>query len=354
MTRPMPTIGLKNVSELILQEVYPMSTTGTTPPHWLHFIRRTFPSANMVVIEGRHPVLIDTGYGSDFAETERLLNEAGVPADRLMVAINSHYHSDHVGGNHGLQARYHVPVAAHRWEAAMVNQRDPQACSAVWLDQPIEPYTVDRPLSDGDEIPAGDTVLRVIHTPGHTLGHIALYLPEEQILLCGDAIHSDDVAWVSIYREGAGALERAIESLERLARLPVRWACSGHGPAIEDPAVAIQKGLGRYDRWRTQPENMGWHTCKRVFTYLLMFTGGMAAADIPAYLSGCAWYRDTALGVFHTDPAEFVAPLLSEMVRSGAAEWRDDRLVPSVPYVPPPLGWSAHIPWPADWPRASD
>ncbi|MGH2514405.1 MAG: MBL fold metallo-hydrolase, partial [Ktedonobacterales bacterium] len=222
--------------------------------------------------------------------------------------------------------------------------------SAVWLDQPIEPYTVDRQLSDGDEFPAGDTMLRVLHTPGHTLGHISLYLPENEILLCGDAIHRDDVPWISIYREGAGALERALESLERLMRLPIRWACSGHGPAIENPKAAIQTGLRRYERWLAQPENMGWHACKRVFTYGLMLTDGMAASDIPAYLTSCGWYRDITRGVFHADPAELVAPLLAEMVRSGAAEWRDDRLVPTVAYNAPPTGWAATVPWPADWP----
>lgn len=331
-----------------------MSDTNIAPPPWLRFIQRTFPSGNMVVITGRHPILFDTGFGSDFAETERLLYEAGVPPDRLTLAINSHYHSDHVGGNFGLQTRYGVPIAAHRWDAAMINHRDPEACSAVWLNQPIEPYTVTHPLSDGDELPAGDTIARVIHTTGHTLGHICLYLPKDQLLLCGDAIHRDDVAWISIYREGAGALERAMESLERLASLPVRWACSGHGPAIEHPAAAIETGLRRYERWLTHPENMGWHTCKRLFAYALMLTGGLAAPDIPAYLSGCGWYRDVALGIFHTEPAEFIAPLLAEMVRSGAAAWDGDRLVPTVPYTPPPSEWAAGIPWPADWPQIAN
>ena len=330
------------------------ASTDPAPPPWLRFIRRPFPSANMVLIEGRHPVLFDSGFGSDFAETERLLHEADVPPQRLTLVLNSHYHSDHVGGNFGFQIRYGVPIAAHRWEAAMINRRDPEACSAVWLDQPVEPYTVTRPLSDGDEIPAGDTVLRVLHTPGHTLGHISLYLPEEQILLCGDAVHRDDVPWISFYREGAGALERALESLQRLSRLPIRWACSGHGPAIEQPKVAIENGLRRFERWLTQPENMGWHTCKRVFTYGLMLTDGMAAGDIPAYLVRCGWYRDVALGVFHTDPAEFVAPLLAEMVRSGAAAWHGDRLVPNVPYTAPPEGWAAGIPVPAAWPPSAE
>lgn len=327
-----------------------MTTDSPMPPRWLHFIQRPFPSANMVVIAGRHPVLIDSGFGSDFAETERLLRAAGVPPEQLTLVVNSHYHCDHVGGNYGLQARYGVPIAAHRWEAAMVNRRDPEVCSAAWLDHPIEPYTVERALSDGDEIPAGDTVLRVVHTPGHTLGHISLYLPEDQILLCGDAIHGNDVPWISIYREGAGALERAIESLEHLARLPVRWACSGHGPAITHPAAAIEAGLRRYERWLAQPENMGWHACKRIFAYHLMLADGMAAADIPAYLLRCAWYHDMARGVFHADPVEFVALLLAEMTRSRAAAWRGDLLVATEAYVAPPAGWADQVPLPADWP----
>jgi hydroxyacylglutathione hydrolase len=106
------------------------------PPRWLRFVERLFPSSNMVVIAGDKPVLVNTGYGSDLARTEGLLAERGIgPAD-LSLVVNTHHHSDHVGGNAGLQGRHGAPVAAHRWEAEMVNSRDPEACSARWLDQP--------------------------------------------------------------------------------------------------------------------------------------------------------------------------------------------------------------------------
>jgi len=90
---------------------------------------------------------VDAGYGSDLARTEGLLAERGIgPAD-LSLVVNTH-HSDHVGGNAGLQGRHGAPVA-HRWEAEMVNRRDPEACSARWLNQPVEPYRVDVTLSEG-------------------------------------------------------------------------------------------------------------------------------------------------------------------------------------------------------------
>ncbi len=138
-------------------------------PEWLHFFERPFPSANMVLIRSTKPVLIDSGFGSDIEATEAMLRDAEVLPQTLTLIANTHYHCDHVGGNHALQQRYTIPIAAHRWDMAMVNQRDREACSAEWLNQPIESYQVNIALSDGDEIDAGNIKLQVIHTPGHTL-----------------------------------------------------------------------------------------------------------------------------------------------------------------------------------------
>jgi hydroxyacylglutathione hydrolase len=75
------------------------------PPNWLRFAERPFPSANTVVIAGSKPVLVDTGYGSDLRRTESLLVERGIDPAGLSLMVNTHYHSDHVGGNAGLQRR---------------------------------------------------------------------------------------------------------------------------------------------------------------------------------------------------------------------------------------------------------
>ena len=74
------------------------------------------------------------------------------------------------------------------WEAALVNKRDREACGAVWLDQPVESYRVNRTIEDGEEIEAGDTRLVAVHTPGHTLGHVSFYAPSEQVLIGGDPV----------------------------------------------------------------------------------------------------------------------------------------------------------------------
>lgn len=321
-------------------------------PDGLVFFRRAFPSANMVLLTGERPALVDTGFGGDFPRTERLLREAGTPPGNISLILNTHSHCDHSGGNHALQGLHGTPIAAHRWESGLVNRREPEACAARWLGQPVEAYQVEHSLSDGDEIEAGDTVLRVVHTPGHTLGHVSLYLPEKQALIGGDVFHADDVAWLNPFREGPAAIDRIIESLDRLAELPVQWACSGHGPAIEDPVFAMDAARRRYEKWLEEPEKAAWHACKRIFAYALMLEDGMSKEKSTAYLLDSPWFSDYARYSFGLAPEEFVEPLIEETLRSGAGEWRDGRLRAASPYAPPPEGWPSGPARPERWPPA--
>lgn len=322
------------------------------PPDWLLFFRRPFPSANMVVIRGARPILVDTGFGSDARETEHLLRAAGIPPEQLALIVNTHYHCDHAGGNHSLQRDYGIPIAAHAWDGALINRRDRGACAAEWLDQPVEPYRVDLMLDDGDVLDAGGVTLRVLHTPGHTLGHIALHAADDQVAILGDTAHADDVAWLNPFREGAGALDRAESTVARLAALGLRWACSGHGPAMTDPPAALAAAAQRLAGWRAGPERLAWHAMKRIFAYALMILpdGGLDAADVAPYLLDCPWFADFSRYAFDREPAAMVQPLLDEMLRSGAARWQNDRLVPGAPFRPPAPGWLRGSGHPRDWP----
>lgn len=61
------------------------------------FFERPFPSANSIVIQDDQTFLVDTGFGSDVLQTEKLLSDAGILPKQLNSIINTHYHSDHVG-----------------------------------------------------------------------------------------------------------------------------------------------------------------------------------------------------------------------------------------------------------------
>ncbi len=178
----------------------------------------------------------------------------------------------------------------------MLNSGDSETCSAEWLDQPVEPYQVDRKISDNDEIKTGSD-LEVLHTPGHTLGHISLYEPEEEVLICGDLFHKNDIGWLNIFREGVSSIQLSIESLDRLSMLRIGQAYSGHGPQMENPLAAIDAARRRFEKWFTMPEKISWHACKRIFSFTLIINNGLAKEKIDNYLLSCGWFHVTLSSV---------------------------------------------------------
>ncbi|MCA9563352.1 MAG: MBL fold metallo-hydrolase [Myxococcales bacterium] len=83
------------------------------------------------------------------------------------LLLNTHGHPDHIGGNPLIKNTCRVPLAAHDGDQG-------------WIG------AIDRILEPGDTIQVGDTSLEVVHTPGHTPGHISLYTPGH--LFSGDTI----------------------------------------------------------------------------------------------------------------------------------------------------------------------
>jgi hydroxyacylglutathione hydrolase len=235
------------------------------------------------------------------------------------------------------------------WEADLINSCDLEACSAEWLDQPVEPYRVDIKLSDNDEIQTGSRTLKVLYTPGHTLGHISLYEPEAEILICGDLFHKNDIGWLNIFREGVSSIQRSLESLERLSTLRIHQAYSGHGPQIENPQAAIDGARKRFEKWLGKPEKVSWHACKRIFSFTLIMKNGLAKEEIDHYLLKCGWFQDFSRYSFQLQPEEFIQVLLDEMIRSGAAVWHNDKLIAATPYKAPQKKWTDENTKPKGW-----
>ena len=135
----------------------------------------------------------------------------------------------------------------------MVNRCDLESCGAQYLDRPVEQYVVQQLLVDEQEMTTGIVLFR-FYIHGHTLGHIALYEPKQQILICGDLFQYNDVGWLNSFREGTNSIRRSYESLERLAQLSIKIAYHGHGRAIEDPLEMMDKARERLEKWMEAPE----------------------------------------------------------------------------------------------------
>ena len=317
------------------------------------FIERKFPSANMVLIKDQQTILIDSGFKSDVIETEKFLIENQISPNDLHLIINTHYHSDHVGGNYYFQNKYHTRVAAHSINAEMVNKTNDEACSAEWLDQPVDPYHVDTYLNDGDIIETGNRRFEVIHTPGHTQGHISLYCVEEKILICGDLFHENDVGWFNIFREGSASLNIALQSLEKLSEMDIDISYSGHGKLSSNPKLSINSSMERIGKWLDSPEKYSWHACKRIFSFSLIMKDGLDEEEIEPYLLRCSWFNDIAIHSFKTSPKDFVSTLIDEMLRSRAASWQGNRLVANAEYNSPNMNIYGEYSRPRYWPKVN-
>ncbi|MEU2740748.1 MBL fold metallo-hydrolase [Streptomyces sp. NPDC007095] len=132
--------------------------------------QRPFPDADLLLLHGRQPALVDSGFVGHAEDTAAW---ARAHAGDVGLVVNTHWHSDHVGGNALLQAGG-AGIAAGAPEADAVARGDPGCCAAEYLDQPVSPYTVDTALDDGQVLRLGDADREVVHTPGHTPGHLAL------------------------------------------------------------------------------------------------------------------------------------------------------------------------------------
>ena len=318
-------------------------------PGWVRFVPRPYPSSNLILLTGAAPVMLDAGYGSDAAALGELIGGAGLTVSGLALLLNSHWHSDHSGGNAWVQA-HGVPIAAARADGEAVNRRDPSACEAEWLDQPVEPYHVDILLDGGDRLRAGEADWQVLATPGHTPGHLSFYQPDEQVLLLGDALHSGDVGWINLALDGPDAIGVALQSVERLAALQARYCLSGHGPRITDPPAAFAQARSRYEQMHADPSRAAWHGMKRIFAYALMINDGIPLDGVGAYLTSRAWLIDYASRVLNVTPELLAEDLLAEMRRAKAVVERDGVLLASTPYTAPVPGWRSRPGTPRDWP----
>lgn len=257
-------------------------------------------------------VLVDSGGGSP-ASIARL--RAFVGERELSWVALTHFHADHAGG----AAALGVPVAAHEAEA---DTSDPR-CGDPWLGFEIAPYTVSRALRDGERIGP----LEVVHTPGQTPGHVTYWHAEERVAITGDLLQAGDVAWVPFGGPwAAGALERTVASLRRIAALdPVR-TIPGHGPVVTDVPAAVADNLERYARFREDPARAVWHAARRATVSHLMIEPRTARA-----LASLPW-APMAAAALGLSPLALIERVLAGLGERGAVVRDGDLFDTTIPH----------------------
>ncbi|MDO5634514.1 MAG: MBL fold metallo-hydrolase [Micrococcus sp.] len=317
--------------------------TPITLPADLVWVTRPFPNSNMLLLRGERPTAVDTGFAAHAEQTASLIHEH---LPRVQRVVNTHWHSDHVGGNRLLQTQG-AEIVASAVDAEALDRRDPGCCVAEYLEQPVPAYTVDTSVSHADTVHLGDRQWQVHAVPGHAVGHIALYEPEQRLLMVGDTLTSYDVGWVNVMLDGMAGVEAALDSVTRLAELDVRVILPGHGPIITDAPAVLAKARERLTRQCADLPFAVDYGVRRALAYQLMISGGRPADTLEQYVASTSWARDAA-ALLGEDVAEFAARLVRSSLDSGAFRREGSLVLASLEHetADPEV---FRLPWPRDW-----
>lgn len=201
-----------------------------------------------VIWDNEHVVLVDTGISDSMPLIKEEMNKAGVPFDKIDTIIVTHQDIDHICGiNSIIDELDDVKVLAHtqdkpyiqgekpilRFKNSNIRERLkmlPEDERQKTLDM-IENTSVkvDGDLADGEVLKYGGGIV-IIHTPGHTPGHICLYHEESKTLIVGDALNIEGDELVVTHREAMSKKQLEIIKgwLEKISEFDVENVIAYH------------------------------------------------------------------------------------------------------------------------------
>ena len=252
----------------------------------VHQLRIPFPDGmerftNVYVVEGsKGNILVDCGWDSSeavWAFREELRLER-LSFDDINWIVVTHVHPDHFGLAAKLRELCGAEIVMHPLEASLIDSRyvnyhqlakeleemlisngvpAEEAArmreASAWAAQFVTPTHPDVLVEDGDTISNGTFQLEVLHTPGHSPGHICLYDGRKRRLFCGDHVLFDAVPQVGAHpQSGADPAGDYTRSLEHIVEKPVSFVFPGHGPVFNSLMIRSEEILREREVRRRQ------------------------------------------------------------------------------------------------------
>ncbi|MBR6030962.1 MAG: MBL fold metallo-hydrolase [Bacteroidaceae bacterium] len=148
---------------------------------------------------------------------------------KMKYALQTHAHFDHTYGLPFIHRTYGLKPIFHVDDEETYRQMPKMAAQfGLTLGGKMPP--IEQLLRDGAELRLGTTVIRLIHTPGHTTGSASFYIPDAGLLLSGDTLFMQSIGRTDL---PGGNFEAELDSIRnKLFRLPDETVVlPGHGPA---------------------------------------------------------------------------------------------------------------------------
>jgi len=197
-------------------------------------------------------VVIDTPQLPTKAVEMRRAAEAHGP---VRYVINTEHHVDHIFGNYYFRGA--GPVVAHievernfmlasqvpspYWYAKQALPTDDPEGEAIFPDEETYYRDPNRPaiiFTEDLTLKVGGHTFELLYTPGHTVGQIAVHVPEERAVFTGDTVFCNCQTWLYV-----SSVDQWLASLDRIALLDVDHVIPGHGPVTNKAYLAVQKAF---------------------------------------------------------------------------------------------------------------
>ena len=274
--------------------------------------------------------LIDSGYLTHAPQTLALVAHA-LGGERLARLLNTHCHSDHMGGNRAVQDAHGCRTTIPIGEAPLVDRWDERELLLGFADQRAERFRYDDTLAPGETIHLGDIAWQVIGAPGHDPHAVMFFAPGDGILISGDALWEDGfgVVFPALFGD-LRAFAQTRSTLEAIARLDVRTVIPGHGRVFADAARALERAFYRLDGYEEKPVRLARHCAKVMIVFALLEKQRMPLASLPRYCAELGIMRELNERHLHMTPDALAGWLVTELERGKAIARRGEDLVPLV------------------------
>jgi glyoxylase-like metal-dependent hydrolase (beta-lactamase superfamily II) len=219
-----------------------------------------------LVEDGDRLAAIDAGLPPDWSALCRTLARRGQSIGQLAAVVLTHAHVDHLGFAERARREAGATIYVHERDAPLASSRRRVAAhernplryaryaqgrasmaamlrTAAFRGKPVRDLTT---FADGDTLTSVAGSPRVVFTPGHTLGHCALHLPDRDVLFTGDALvtcnpYTGRLGPQIVARAATADSDAALASLERIAATGARTLLPGHGePWIDGAGEAVR------------------------------------------------------------------------------------------------------------------
>jgi len=213
-----------------------------------------FPPNVHLIMDGDEGALIDAGFPDDQSFNTRMEWLRSIPDLNLKYIVITHHHFDHSSGAARLREATGAKIVMHKDEAPLLERAAKEEMpsdvevpadrkewverTAAWRKESAK-AGVDQTVEDGDTLSIGSLTLRLVHSPGHTAGHLSPFLEEGKVLFAGDNVLG--IGTTVVPPPPHGDMFDYIASLKKMQSLNAEIMCCGHGPAVREPNRKLQE-----------------------------------------------------------------------------------------------------------------